>query len=135
MKHVTILIPAVCISSLLLFGCADKKKIADLDATNQSLQAEIQNLHVQLQAGAADKAKIQELEQANQALQAEIQNLHLQAMNATEASGAKSNKLGSVARLSSPKSKALHPGASAFAKSKGKSVSKASASNAGSTAN
>ena len=80
MKH-GILISAVCISSLLLFGCADKKKIADLEATNQSLQAEIQNVNVQLQAGAADKAKIQELEQANQTLQAEIQKLHLQAMN------------------------------------------------------
>ncbi|MBU0715090.1 MAG: hypothetical protein KJ964_07020 [Verrucomicrobia bacterium] len=84
MKH-GILISAVCISSLLLFGCADKKKIADLEATNQSLQAE-------LQAGAADKAKIQELEQANQILQAEIQKLHLQAMNVKEASGAKSKK-------------------------------------------
>ena len=115
MKH-GILVSAVCISSLLLFGCADKKKIADLDATNQSLQAEIQNLHVQLQAGAADKTKIQELEQANQALQAEIQNLHLQAVNATEASGAKSKK----------------PGAAT--KSKSKSASKAPASKAVSTA-
>jgi outer membrane murein-binding lipoprotein Lpp len=88
MKH-GILISAVCISSLLLFGCADKKKIADLEATNQSLQAEIQN---QIQAGAADKAKVQELEQANQVLQAEIQKLHLQAMNVKEASGAKSKK-------------------------------------------
>ena len=91
MKH-GILISAVCISSLLLFGCADKKKIADLEATNQSLQAEIQNVNVQLQAGAADKAKILELEQANQTLQAEIQKLHLQAMNVKEASGAKSKK-------------------------------------------
>lgn len=84
MKH-GILISAVCISSLLLFGCADKKKITDLEATNQSLQTEIQNLNVQLQVSAADKAKIQELEQANQALQAEIQTLHLQAMNVKEA--------------------------------------------------
>ena len=113
MKH-GILISAVCISSLLLFGCADKKKIADLEATNQSLQAEIQNLNVQLQAGAADKTKIQELEQANQTLQAEIQKLHLQAMNVKEASGAKSKK-------------------DASTKSKGKAVSKAPASKAGST--
>ena len=88
----SILISVVCISSLLLFGCADKKKIADLEATNQSLLAEIQNVNVQLQAGAADKAKIQELEQANQVLQAEIQKLHLQAMNVKAASGAKSKK-------------------------------------------
>jgi len=91
MKH-GILISAVCVSSLLLFGCADKKKITELEATNQSLQAEIQTLNVQLQAGAADKTKIQELEQANQTLQAEIQKLHLQAMNVKEASGAKSKK-------------------------------------------
>ena len=91
MKH-GVLISAVCISSVLLFGCADKKKIADLEATNQSLQTEVQNLNVQLQAGAADKAKIQELEQANQTLQAEIQKLHLQAMNVKEASGAKAKK-------------------------------------------
>src|SRR3989339_1778213 len=91
MKH-GILISAVCVSSLLLFGCADKKKIADLEATNQSLQAEIQNVNAQLQAGAADKAKIQELEQANQTLQTEIQKLHLQAMNVKEAPGAKSKK-------------------------------------------
>lgn len=91
MKH-GILISAVCISSLLLFGCADKKKIADLEATNQSLQTEIQNMNLQLQAGAADKTKIQELEKANQTLQAEIQKLHLQAMNVKEAPGAKSKK-------------------------------------------
>ena len=113
MKH-GILVSAVCISSLLLFGCADKKKIAELEATNQSLQAEIQNVNVQLQAGAADKAKIQELEQANQVLQAEIQKLHLQAVNVKEASGTKSKKTG------------------ATTKSKGKA--KASGSQAGSTA-
>ena len=111
MKH-GILISAVCISSLLLFGCADKKKIADLEATNQSLQAEIRNVNAQLQAGATDKAKIQELEQANQVLQAEIQKLHLQAMNVKEASGAKAKKNVSA---------------------KSKSVSKTSASKAGST--
>ena len=105
MKH-GILISAVCISALLLFGCAGKKKIADLEAANQSLQAEILNMNVQLQAGAADKAKIQELEQANQTLRAEIQKLHLQAMNVKEASGAKSKKSGTT-------------------KSKGKTASKA----------
>ncbi len=131
MKH-GILISAVCIASLLLFGCADKKKIADLEATNQSLQAEIQNVNVQLQAGAADKAKIQELEQANQTLQAEIQKLHLQAMNVKDAStttgkvsSAKSKKPGSA--------KVLHPSEGAAVKSKGKSASKASAAKAGST--
>ncbi|MFH1477137.1 MAG: hypothetical protein ABIH24_06585 [Verrucomicrobiota bacterium] len=91
MKY-ALLVSAVCISSLLLFGCAGKQKIAELEAANQSLQAEIQNLNVQLQACAADKAKIQELEQANQTLQTEIQKLHLQAMNVKEASGAKSKK-------------------------------------------
>ena len=121
MKH-GILISAVCVSSLLLFGCADKKKIAELEATSQSLQAENQNLNVQLQAGAADKAKIQELEQANQVLQAEIQKLHLQAMNATEASHS-TNKVVSV------KSKK-----STSAKSKGKIAPKSSASQAESTA-
>ena len=115
MKH-GILISAVCVASLLLFGCADKKKIADLEATNQSLQTEIQNVNAQLQAGAVDKAKIQELEQANQTLQAEIQKLHLQAMNVKEASGAKSKKSGSA--------KALRPGESGIAKSKGKTASK-----------
>ena len=114
MKH-GILISAVCISSLLLFGCADKKKISDLEAANQSLQAEIQNLNVQLQASAADKTKIQELEQANQALQAEIQNLHLQAMNAKEAAGAKAKKPVSAT------------------KSKSKSAAKTSAAKAAST--
>ena len=113
MKH-GILISAVCVSSLLLFGCADKKKIADLEAANQSLQTEIQNLNVQLQAGAADKTKIQELEQANQTLQAEIQKLHLQAMNVKDASGAKSKK-------------------NVAAKSKGKNAPQSSASKAGST--
>ena len=113
MKH-GILISAVCVSSLLLFGCADKKKITDLEATNQSLQAEIQNVNVQLQAGAADKAKIQELEQANQTLQAEIQKLHLQAMNVKEASGAKPKKTAPV-------------------KSKGKPAVKSPASTTGST--
>ena len=115
MKH-GILISAVCVSSLLLFGCADKKKIADLEATNQSLQAEVQNVNAQLQAGAADKAKIQELEQANQTLQAEIQKLHLQAMNVKEASHS-TNK---VAGVKSKKS--------ASAKSKAKSAYKAPAS-------
>ena len=109
MKH-GILISAVCVSSLLLFGCADKKKIAELEATSQSLQAENQNLNVQLQAGAADKTKIQELEQANQTLQAEIQKLHLQAMNATEtsrstnkAAGVKSKKITSAKSKGTPK--------------------------------
>lgn len=114
-----VLISAVCISSLLLFGCADKKKIADLEATNQSLQAEIQNLHVQLQASAADKAKVQELELANQALQAEIQKLHLQAMNATETSAA-------TGKVSGAKSK--KPGT---AKSKSKGAYKSSGSRTG----
>ncbi len=121
MKH-SILISAVCISSLLLFGCADKKKIADLEATNQSLQAEIQNVNVQLQAGAADKAKIQELEQANQTLQAEIQKLHLQAMNATETSHSTNKAVGVKSKKSTS------------AKSKGKSASKSLDSKAGSTA-
>ena len=121
MKH-SILISVVCISSLLLFGCADKKKIAELEATNQSLQAEIQNVNVQLQAGAADKAKIQELEQANQTLQAEIQKLHLQALNAT----ATSHSTNKVVGVKSKKSTS--------AKSKKKIVSKSSASKAGSTA-
>ena len=118
MKH-GLLISAVCVSSLLLFGCADKKKIADLEATNQSLQAEIQNINVQLQAGAADKAKIQELEQANQTLQAEIQKLHLQAMSATETSHSTNKAIGVKSKKS--------------AKSKGKSASKTSASQTGST--
>ncbi|MCX6992699.1 MAG: hypothetical protein NT011_06075 [Kiritimatiellaeota bacterium] len=112
MKH-GILISAVCVSSLLLFGCADKKKIAELEATNQSLQAEIQNVNVQLQAGAADKAKIQELEQANQTLQAEIQKLHLQAMNATETSRSTNKAVGVKSKKNVP------------AKSKGKTASKA----------
>ena len=120
MKH-GILISAVCVSSLLLFGCADKKKIADLEATNQSLQAEIQNVNVQLQAGAADKTKIQELEQANQVLQAEIQKLHLQAMNATETSHSTNKAVGVKSKKSTS------------AKSKVKSASKASASKAEST--
>lgn len=111
MKH-GILISAVCISSLLLFGCADKKKIADLEATNQSLQAEIQNVNLQLQAGAADKAKIQELEQANQTLQAEIQKLHLQAMNVKEAFHSTNKVVGVKSKKNVP------------AKSKGKTASK-----------
>ena len=116
MKH-GILISAVCVSSLLLFGCADKKKIADLEATNQSLQAEIQNVNVQLQAAAADKAKIQELEQANQTLQAEIQKLHLEAMSAP----ATSVSTGKVSGVKSAKK-------GGTAKSKGKTGSKSSAS-------
>ncbi len=91
MKH-GILISAVCVSSLLLFGCADKKRIAELEATNRSLQAELQNVNIQLQAGSADKAKIQELEQANQVLQAEIQKLHLQTINAKAAASAPAKK-------------------------------------------
>ena len=97
-----ILISAVCISSLLLFGCADKKKIADLEATNQSLQAEIQALNVQIQAGAADKTKIQELEQANQVLQAEIQKLHLQAVSATETSRSTNKAVGAKSKKTVP---------------------------------
>lgn len=112
-----ILISAVCISSLLLFGCADKKKVADLEATNQSLQAEIQNLHVQIQASGADKAKIQELELANQSLQAEIQKLHLQSMSVAETPAA----TGKVAAVKSTPKKA------ATAKAKSKSVAKSSA--------
>lgn len=113
----SILISAVCVSSLVLFGCTDKKKIADLEAANQSLQSEIQNLNVQVQAAALDKAKIQELEQANQTLQAEIQKLHLQAMAATspatnKAATAKSKKTTST-------------------KSKGKSSYKSSTSKSG----
>ncbi|MFA5042618.1 MAG: hypothetical protein WC381_09650 [Kiritimatiellia bacterium] len=107
MKH-GILISAVCVSSLLLFGCADKKKIAELEATNQSLQTEIQNANLQLQAGAADKTRIQELEQANQTLQAEIQKLHLQSVNTTATSvstgkvaGAKSAKKSGRAKAKS----------------------------------
>lgn len=121
MKH-GILISAVCVSSLLLFGCADKKKIADLEATNQSLQAEIQNVNIQLQAGAADKAKIRELEQANQVLQAEIQKLHLQAMNATEASHSTNKAVGVKSKKN------------ASTKSKGRSASKSPGSKAGSAA-
>lgn len=116
MKH-GILISAICVSSMLLFGCADKKKISDLETTNQSLQAEIQNLNVQIQAGAADKAKIQELEQANQALQAEIQKLHLQAANVKEAPVAK------VAKKDAP--------VKAKSKSAVKSSAASSAANAG----
>ena len=111
MKH-GILISAICVSSLLLFGCADKKKITDLEATNRSLQAELQNMNIQLQAGSADKAKIQELEQANQVLQAEIQKLHLQAMNAKAASSAPAKKTGSTTKSKST-SKASAPKAGA----------------------
>lgn len=120
MKH-GILISAVCVSSLLLFGCADKKKIAELETTNQSLQAEIQNVNLQLQAGAADKTKIQELEQANQTLQAEIQKLHLQSMNATETSVS----TGKVAGAKSAKKSG-----STKAKSKGKTVASKTATTA-----
>lgn len=112
MKH-GILISAVCVASLLLFGCADNKRMAALETTNRALQVEIQNLDLQIQSGAADKAKIQELEQANQVLQAEIQKLHLQAMNTKTVPVAKK---------------------SASASSKGKTVSKTSASRAGATA-
>jgi len=103
MKH-GILISAVCISSILLFGCADKKKITDLEAANQSLQTEIQNLNVQLQANAADKTKIQELEQANQVLQAEIQKMHLEAVSAKEASVKTSAKKNVAAKSKGKKS-------------------------------
>lgn len=91
-------ISAVCVASLLLFGCTDKKKMAELEATNRSLQAELQNVNMQLQASAADKAKIQELEQANQVLQAEIQKLHLQAMNPKAASSAPAQKTGATTK-------------------------------------
>ena len=46
MKH-SILISAGCIFSLLLLRYADKKKIAGLEAANQSLRAEIRKSHRQ----------------------------------------------------------------------------------------
>ncbi len=91
---------AVGASALLLFGCTGKKRIAELEATNEVLRSEIEQLQSQVQAREADQTRINDLLRARRELQVKVQAMYLQNLSLQSAASNKASAAKPVAKKS-----------------------------------
>lgn len=104
-----LMVAALCVCALALSGCADKKRLAELEQNNKALQDEVQTLTSRLQEASAYKVRASELEQANQTLAADLQKLQMELSsktNKTSTSKTGTKKTGTTTTKKSTTSKA-----------------------------